>query len=232
MTTASRVVVISELSWAFRDHGQGSATVTPRTDLTRYGTSIGVDPFPAYAHDGELIAQTLDQVTAAFPLPEPFAPTIFLLEHEVLSRTNGQAGIEFDYDWEPPADAPKEAEYQRPWRGYIVLSGKRIPPHPAYGRYLVAHEYGHIVEDWLIRQRGERAQSAELLHEYAELRGMPPSTFVTGAGGGTWHKAIQEIFANDFRILRTGLEAEYWPHAGVERPDGIGAITDFWAKAH
>lgn len=227
--SVDRVQLITELSWPFRDQN-GGPVVNPKTDLG-WTSNIAVDPFPCYPHDLEIVRATLELVTAAFPLPEPFAPMVFVLSHEVLSRTNGHANLDFDYDWEAPADDPKDEGHQRAWRGYIVLSGKRIPPHPGMTRYLVAHEYGHVVEDWLIRQRRERAQSRHLLEEYSKLRGHAAGDN-GGAGGGHWHETIQEIFANDFRLLRTGLEPDYWPHAGVERPGELEAIVDFWAKAH
>ena len=221
-----RVQVISDISWSFRDHGTGAASVSPKVG-TRYSASIEVDPFPGYGHHSGRVLTTLERVEAAFPLPEPFAPTYFLLEHEVVSRTNGQQGIEIDYNWTPPEDDPKDDAHQRPWHGYVVLSGKRIPPHPAMTRYLVAHEYGHVVEDWLIRGRREPVYSRTLLNEYAELRGVDPSI---SAGGRTWHLAIQEIFACDFRVLVAKIEREFWPHPGIERPEELPKIRAWWRR--
>lgn len=229
MAGTERVKRLTELTWNFHDSGGAHPTVYPQTDKGRYGARISVDPFPAYPHDVELVAKTLDAVTAAFPLPEPFAPVIFVLEHEVLSRTNGQAGYDMDYDWEPPEDDSKDEANQRPWRGYVILSAKRIPPHPAMTRYLVAHEYGHVVEDWLARQRGFRVGSGDLLKEYATLRGHEGNA---NASGGRWHSAIQEVFANDFRVLRANFEREFWPHPGVPQPYDIDAVVDFWRSAH
>lgn len=222
-----RVQLVDEIVWGFRDQGGTAAFMYPKSDHSRYGSGIGVDPFPGYSHDLDVVRETLDRVSELFPLPEPFAPMVFVLTHETLSRTNAQAGQDFDYDWKRPDDDPNDdEETQRPWRGTIVLQGKRIPPHPAMTRYLVGHEYGHIVEDWLIRGRRERIQSQELLHEYADRRGLRPSEFVMGASGGTWHRAIQEIFACDFRIVRCGLEEEFWPHPGIERPPA--AVVEWW----
>lgn len=223
----NHVQVISEPIWPFRDGSDPYPYVQPETDLGG-ATRIGIDPFPAYGHDPDLVATTLTRVNAAFPLPEPFAPIYFLLRHETLSRANGQSEIKIDYGWKPPEDDPRDAANQRPWRGLVVLSAKRIGPHPAMTRYLVAHEYGHIVENWLLRCRRERAHSDELILEYADRRGLPPSAFTLQASGGQWHRAAQEIFANDFRLLVTGLEREFWPHPGIERPEGISEIRRWW----
>ena len=145
-----RLLDSRQLSWRFADQSGGPASYWIR-DRFAYGTHINVDPFPGYAHDVELVESTLEQVSQAFPLPDPFAPTIALLSHEVLSRTNGQTHLEFDY-------RERKEGVEAPWHGLIVLSAKRIPIHPGMTRYLVAHEYGHVVEDWLIRQLRVLAQ--------------------------------------------------------------------------
>lgn len=223
-------VLRAETKFRFHDTFGQEASAWLKTDFG-YGTHMGVDPFPAYPHDEAVVRETLARVEAAFPLPEPFSPWFFLLEHEFVSRMNGGEGADFDYGWEPPEDDPRDERHQRPWRGRVALSAKRVPPHPAMTRYLVAHEYGHVVADWLVRGRGEAQHSTTLLEEYADLRGLPPSEFQLHAGGGTWHRSIQEIFACDFRVLRTGVEVEFWPHPGVARPEAATAVHEFWASA-
>ena len=225
---SDRVRVIDQIDWPFRDQG-GGPDVSIRVG-SGYPSRIQVDPFPGYGHDPDLVSATLAKVEAAFPLPEPFAPTFFILTNEVASRTNGQQGYEHDYDWQPPEDDPADKAHQRPWRGYVVLSGKRIPPHPALTRYLVAHEYGHVVEDYLKRGRREPTHGEDLVLEYADRRGLSPTAFVTHGAGGSWHRSITEIFACDFRVLIAKVELEYWPHPGVDRPEGLRKVRRWWRQ--
>jgi hypothetical protein len=49
--------------------------------------------------------------------------------------------------------------------------------------------------------------------------------------GGTWHDSACEILACDFRILVTGMEAEFWPHPGIPRPEMVPALRDWWDAA-
>jgi hypothetical protein len=118
-----------------------------------------------------------------------------------------------------------------PRRGIIFLCGKRVPPHPAVTRYLVAHEYGHNVEYMLNIARGAQSAWDEALSiEYAQVRGLPDSTLHHG-DGGNWHDSIHEIIACDFRILVCETEVEFWPHAGIARPEHVPALAAWWAEA-
>jgi hypothetical protein len=66
-----------------------------------------------------------------------------------------------------------------------------------------------------------------VLDEYARLRGIAKPQHEAAAG--CWHSAIGEVFACDFRILVAKTEVEFWPHPGIERPEGIRAVRDWWA---
>lgn len=189
-----------------------------------YGSRVAVDPMPGYAHDEDLVRAMLVACQKANEIVVPFAPEVLLISHEVTTRTNGQTHLEWDYHEDP---APED-DTQRRWHGVILLSGKRIPPHPATTRYLVGHEYGHVVEDWIIRQRHEKPHSSDLLDEYAEMRGLPHRE--KRASGGRWHEATQEVFACDFRLLRAGIEPEFWPHPGIARPDEVPGLAEWWAE--
>lgn len=224
----SRVSTLTQkdVTWQFHESTTNAGYEIQLGDRL-YRRTINIDAFPGYAHDEVVVRNMLlNTVEPSFPLPQPFAPRMYLLSHEVLSRTNGSMHQERLYHgkWD------EEDESQRPWRSGIILSGKRIPPHPAMTRYLVGHEYGHVIEAWLIRARHEREGSNELLLEYAEARGLGPSGFTLRADGGRWHRAIQEIFACDFRILVAGVEADFWPHAGVARPEEVAAIQAYWQR--
>ena len=78
-------------------------------------------------------------------------------------------------------------------------------------RYLVSHEYGHAVFSYVARKMGyKEGEEDKLKHKYMELRKIDDFTDVYT--GGEWHRAPGEIIANDFRILFTKQEMEFYPH--------------------
>jgi hypothetical protein len=98
-------------------------------------------------------------------------------------------------------------------------------------RYLVAHEYGHQVE-WMINYvRGAKyPRSNDLVTPYAQVRGLPPASVHHGHGG-TWHDSVTEVFACDFRILVCRVEAEFWPHPCISRPEEVHGLAGWWEQA-
>lgn len=175
--------------------------------LCRWGPSYGydaeVDPFPAYAHDVILVEQTLRQVWDVAPLTSPL--TVWVADHEGVERTNGWTS--YDDEWVTGDDDEEHMTRNH----HIFLSGKRIPPHPAVTRYVVAHEYGHaLVHDAQLHGILEDGW----LEEYAQLRGIDH----VEAAGGRWHAATEEIVACDFRVGICRIEPEYWPHRPASNP--------------
>lgn len=215
-----------DVHWPFRSYGSDLPYVMVGKTAQHRGWRIDVDPFPAYPHDAAVVRETAAQVAAAFPLR--FPPTFYVLPHEEPARTNGSQFEDTDHSAEP------DELGRRPLRCGITLPAKRIPIHPAMTRYVVAHEYGHSVEAnlaWLKQEKGKPdlyAAEQRIQEEYAALRGMDPGTT---QAGGTWHAAVQEVFACDFRILVCGVEPEYWPHPGIARPEEVPAIVEWWQRA-
>jgi hypothetical protein len=183
------------------------------------GRGSHFDPFPAYPHDIEIARNWAKHVSEM--LPPLYDVNLYVTNREVVARTNGHSnayeGGHYDEDDEWVRDSPS---------GVIVLSGKRIPPHPAMTRYLVGHEYGHNVE-WMINHlRGEKTIHASgLINEYAEMRGFDSTHNGTG---GRWHDSIHEVFACDFRILVCGVEPNFWPHPGIEKPTLLPHVVSWW----
>lgn len=204
----SKVKEAKDLRWSFGD--RDPALYLP---VTSWGERVKVDPWPCYAHDKELVEDTLKVVVdRSWDLDVP----IFIGYYEGLERSNAWAGERWCYNKEENVS-------------YIFLLGKRIPPHPAVTRYLVAHEYGHCVEFWLNRKLGfdnEGRNPHGLREEYRKLRGIKN---VKHYGGGTWHKSPGEIFACDFRILVCGVEKNYWPHQGIEKPTRDSPVGRWWS---
>jgi hypothetical protein len=201
-------VIIPTLQWDWR-------TAKIKTDS--WGITE-VDPFPSYGHDPVLVKKVANQVSKLFPLPFPVH--FYLPKFETLDRVNGWTEIRNKWTKKHQNPAPVE-------KAVIVLSGKRIPIHPAMTRYLVAHEYGHAVEEHLLRVLGKKDH--EFRDEYVKLRGLKKQKYY---GGGTWHVSSGEVFANDFRIIICGIEQEYWPHQGVPFPSPSKApkAWKFWKK--
>lgn len=204
----NRVKELKKLSWSFNT--EKPYYITPYR-------SVSVDPTPCYPHDRQLVIEMVEQVEATFRLLVP--PHYFILNHETFERTNGWATYESAWN-----------KKTQKWDGhtpFITLAGKRIPPHPAMTRYLVAHEYGHCVEYHMLRAQGKDPHSKDIETEYAKLRGLKMCNY----GPGDWHHSPVELIANDFRLLVAKVELEFWPHPGIKRPEEVPAVVEFWQSA-
>jgi hypothetical protein len=216
------ILTTADLTW---NMGTGNASYElmpwPEHQWSRH--TVGVDPFPAYPHDSELMRQQIEYVEGVFPLHFPV--TWYSLAHEKAGRTNGHHyGSRF-------SNKDPEGKDHDDRRSIICMWGKRTPIHPAMTRYLVAHEYGHAVQEhleWTANVKGSYYELNDLEQRYAELRGVTEQ--IKKASGGTWHADIGELFANDFRILVTRVEMEFWPHPGFARPEELPAIVQFWKQ--
>lgn len=198
-----------DATWPF----EGKPCLNVALPGSRWEKVHNLDPFPCYSHDAALVAHVAALCEARFPTKFPTVYAILPFEQE--SRSNGWATKEsFDYD--------SKTEL---WSffGIILLSGKRIPLHPAMTRYLVAHEYGHIADYHLCHARG--LQDNGLEKEYAEMRGIPHDDRY---GGQRWHTNTGEVIANDFRIAVCGMEREFWPHP-FPHPDEVPAVAQWWS---
>ncbi len=206
------VIDSSQLEWAFRDSGPVWKSGK------QYKREHRVDPFPCYAHDLGLVQEMVEKTEVIFPVK--FLVDYYVLEYEDLGRTNGYADRESVW-----GDKSGKVES---WAPIIVLMGKRIPPHPAMTRYLVAHEYGHIAQWWIEHVRGIKDETTTKLDlEYMALRPGSHNDY----GGGKWDSNVGELIANDFRILVCGAETEFWPHKHFPRPETVPAVVEFWEKA-
>jgi hypothetical protein len=203
-----------DLNWSFDDDGKPTYCEKNRFS---YNHHIKVDPFPCYHHDLELVERTVSAVEHSYPIG--CLPMWYILSHEFTHRTNGWCRNNFFYD----ADEEKAAGSA--FEPVITLSGKRIPIMPTMTRYLVSHEYGHAVEAWVRSKMGIADNKRDdFLAKYAEIRGMVVSKQY---GARNWHKHVGEVFANDFRIIITGYQSEFWPHE-ANHPHENDAILDYW----
>lgn len=184
-----------------------------------YPRGLKVDPYPCYAHDVQRTESILQHCTEAFPLKvAKFSLT--LLSHDFIDRVNGITYEDYFYrrpdgtDWEdmiPHWDGGGESRKFYGQAITIVLSGKRIPIMPSMTRYLVSHEYGHAVFDYVARTKGYKdSERYKLEQYYMELRGI--TDYAKTYNGGQWHRSPGEIIANDFRVLFTKQELEFYPH--------------------
>lgn len=212
--TLTALNVLAEAVWDFRD-GQ------PRWLEPASGRTSGAfDPFPGYRHDETTARAAVDVVTAAWPLPWDIG--VHLADREDTGRTNGYSHLH--------VTTRREGErwVESDPAGLILLSGKRIPPHPAMTRYLIGHEYGHHVE-WALNQRAgaDHLCGDAAARRYLTVRDLDDSALFHG-DGGRWHNSVHEILACDFRILVTGIEPEFWPHPGVPRPEEVPGLACWW----
>lgn len=152
-----------------------------------------------------------------FPLAN--LPDYYLLPFESVHRTNGWTWEDGIFESNRDARKPKEFESS------IILSAKRIPIHPGMARYLVAHEYGHLV-DWAVARR--KGMSGGAFRQMYIDTYRPDSNM--GYGGGRWHANVGELIANDFRICVAKAEPEFWPHPGFMHPSLLPAVLEFWAR--
>lgn len=212
MMSKVKVVLVDKLYWSF--DSQEPQMYLDGPDAGFYGEHVKVDPFPGYSHDFKLVKSHLKYVSSLWNLGAPLIVGVFT--RECLSRSNGDCGIKYNYQ-------AKEKNGLYPWGAKIRLWGKRIPPHPAMTRYLVAHEYGHAVAHSIAVKRGEKETNV-LYKEYGKLRNLT----VMHGSGGEWHHAIGEVIACDFRIVVTETECEFWPHHGVPYPNK--KVIKWWTK--
>jgi hypothetical protein len=85
------------------------------------------------------------------------------------------------------------------------------------------------VFNYVARKMGYQEHEAYLLQaDYMKLRGV--ESWPKHYTGAQWHVTPGEIIANDFRILFTKQEMEFWPHE-VPLPAWSGAEGKWWKHA-
>lgn len=178
-----------------------------------YTRQENVDPFPCYAHSPDLVRRTTNVLDQVMPLDG--RTDVYLPAWEATGRTNGHASPMSNWDKE-------DTEFG----AMIVLSGKRIPLHPAMTRYLVSHEYGHVVQFWVEQTHKLKNLCSAYVKDIRCYKQHPDSY-----GGKTWHASPGEIFANDFRIAACEIETEFWPHEGFVHPSDMPVVNQFWRLA-
>jgi hypothetical protein len=121
--TVHTLAVMTDATWSFRDSA-------PTWKSGTFGSSGTFDPFPAYPHLMAPIEETAALV--AEKIPPVWDVSLFVADREEVGRSNGfsnvtDGGHYDDNKW-----------MKGPPSGIIVLSGKRVQPHPAVSRYLGA----------------------------------------------------------------------------------------------
>lgn len=202
-----------------------------------YPRSTKVDPYPAYPHSLPLVESLASQCEEAFPLADARLG-IWILPLEFIDRINGCTYEDSIYkredgtEWEDKIACYCGCGEMRNFYGQamtILLAGKRIPIHPAMTRYLVPHEYGHAVFNYVSKKMGYKDHEHDKLAEkYMALRGV--EGYTKKYSGGKWHSTPGEIIANDFRVLFTKQEIEFWPHE-CALPNWGEAEGKWWKEA-
>lgn len=230
-----RLLTPDDLDWPLgRMDGGGPCY---KVGAGQYKREIRVDPYPSYAADLGLVEDLVGRCMEAFPLNGAPAE-LAILSHEFADRVNGMTWEETLWkrddgkewkDFFPCACGCGDLVEANGQAHTIVLSGKRIPLHPAMIRYLVPHEYGHAVAHAIRRRMGYRgSEDAKFEARYMTVRGGEASAkrYI----GGRWHLDAGEIIANDFRVLFLGAETEFWPHE-IPPPMPDSPIATWWGNA-
>lgn len=188
-----------DLQWDFADKN-------PRIVLNGWNVTK-IDPFPCYSHDEKLVRSYIDN------LPFNIPTTWIVSDYDSVHGTNGFADRRYQ-------DIDNDIYY-------VFLGGKKTPIHYAITKYLIGHEYGHIVEFYITKKLKIKNRE-EFLKRYAEVRQIP---FSMEYGALNWHTNTGEVFANDFRHQMTGLEIGYWPHT-FDRIPFNSKIYHWWQSLH
>lgn len=189
----------------------------------KYPRKTVVHPAPMYRHKESLVEDVLEICSRAFPIHSSVSKLLCTTDREFESGFNGYAFEDWDYSSSTfkytTVDGRMVDRY--PVSLGILISGKQVPQHPAWTRYLIAHEYGHCA--WYA-SRYFRGYDNELNGEadYMRMRGE-----VDWKDGQRWHQRATEVIANDFRIIMGGQEAEHWPH-DIAHPYNVPALVDWW----
>lgn len=237
MRTPITLLTNDDLNWSM---GTQSTAAEYEVGCGDYKRKHQVDPYPGYPADLSLTTDLLAECNDIFPLTDA-ASAYFLLSHEDISRFNGFAMIDSIYKNPDGSEAKEEipcgcgcGEKYTVYRMAlsVVISGKRVPIHPAFLRYLIAHEYGHLVMHYLTRKLGYRdSDEATVYKWYMKERGLDESQYTLKYRGGHWHEAAGEIFANDARVLLFGRETDYWPHSVPKLTAANKPILTWWENA-
>lgn len=212
-----RVIEVKQLEYGFHSD---TPFFQPGWDMkVERRRSIECSPRPAYPHSAEAVRRHLLHVESLFPVER--RPLVYLPSYDS-SISNRNAATFEEGLYNEPVDEHNRAVTA----SYFVMYGKGTPIHPAVTKYLVAHEYGHVVAEVLAHAWSESSDPRpSFMRHYAELRGM--KDLPRNYGLAQWHKHPEEVFANDFRILVAGLDADWWPHE-APHPHSLPNLKLWW----
>lgn len=228
----------TDIRWSY----DSDPTVVPGAQFNkRYGNKV--QPAPCYGHDVGLVKELLQECHEKAPLCAPVTVTVL---HMIDGhQTNGWAQQDWDYYscnhpdpcYECDVYDGNEKIRSRNWDGIIVLSGRNTEIHPAIARYVVPHEYGHVVSYALDLLRYNNTKSSpgdKVIREWAKVRRLPEELWDLPYGITNHHRMPGEIFANDFRYYVMERETEWWPHSDSVKPlgaPGTKRAMTWWDKA-
>jgi hypothetical protein len=184
--------------------------------------TVKLDPFPGYCHNHLTAKATIIDCVKAFP-PQTNLTT-WLSRWDDLSRYNG-----FLY-----RDSFKYNENNEPltYHTHIFLTGKKTPIHPVSTRALIAHEYGHAVAYWLELKTQRPVE--QIYDEYVDVvlgNNCTNDRELEHAGRILpWHRRIQEIFADDFRVFLAGIDTDFYPHYNIYMDNDMIERRKYWWK--
>lgn len=128
-----------DLYWAFDNK---DPYYILNTNKNSSGRHVPVDPFPCAKHDKKLLRKFAENIEDKFPIGA--LVHYHILPHETTGRSNAWASYSTFYSHDE-----KNLREKYLMEGIVLFSGKRTICHPLMTKYLVAHEYGHIVDYWI-----------------------------------------------------------------------------------
>lgn len=159
---------------------------------------------PLYTHSQEVIEEVLENIT--FPRIKELNVNILNLPYNIPGFCNGMC-------WSSYRDGKIP--------GAIALLGRTTSIPHSMTRYALSHELGHAVHNELCgKQHGEGKDFK--WKEYLAIRGLNKRYKYPLPH----HKSPAEIFANDFRLLFSPYDSDFWPHE-VIRPEKVKGLKKF-----
>lgn len=160
---------------------------------------------PLYTHDQAVIEEVLEKIT--FPGIKNLNVNILNLPYNVPGFCNGMC-------WPSYRDGGKP--------GAIALLGRTTSIPNSMTRYALSHELGHAVHNELCGKEHGKDRDQKW-KEYLIIRGLNKRYKYPLPH----HKVPAEIFANDFRLLFSPYDSDFWPHE-VPRPEKVKGLRQFF----
>lgn len=157
---------------------------------------------PLYTHDIEKVKEVINKIT--FPNIQKVKVNIYLPCYNTRLASNGLQS--------------SSSSERGSIRGVFLFGRSTSIPY-SFTEYTLPHEIGHAVQDIYMPDYGKDNKD-KMWKEYCKRRG------IIVKRNQPWHKHPKEIFADDFRILFSPYQRDFWPHE-VKHPLKVKWLKKF-----